>query len=160
MRIRFFSNGMKNNVRAISPAIATIALIGVAVTAAAAVGGYVMNQSSTLKQDLSADMVEVHLVQLRKSTCEWNWGVSLKNTGTMPIDYIDGRIRQDNGGDWWIGGWTPDGAAAPGDMRRLSSDGCAAISPGKSYMAYIQIYFHGTTLQSKLYTREVVAEGL
>ncbi|WP_337863948.1 archaellin/type IV pilin N-terminal domain-containing protein [Nitrososphaera sp.] len=146
--------------RAISPAIATIALIGIAVVASAAVGSYAMNQSSTLKQDLSADLTEVHLVQLRKGTCEWNWGLSLKNTGTLPITYIDGRIRQNNGNDWWIGGWTPDGAAAPGEMRRVSADGCADITAGRSYQAWIQIYYHGPQLQSKLYTRTIVAEGL
>ncbi len=157
----------QNQARAISPAIATVALIAIAITASASVGAYVINQSATLKQDLSAELVEAHLVQLRRpyGTCtggDWNWGFSFKNTGTVPITNINGQIRQDDGTDWIISGPTPNGAASPGEIRSVSSTSCRTntITPGRSYQAMIQIQnVKGTLTQSNALTLTIVAEG-
>ncbi|GEM_PF-4914080 len=67
--------------RAVSPAIATVALIGLAIVTASVVGTYVMNQSSTLRQDLSVDILEAHLVQLRKNANDRNAGTRSKIQG-------------------------------------------------------------------------------
>jgi hypothetical protein len=138
-----------------------MALIGVALVAVSVVASYAMGKEVILKQDLSADFTEVHLVQLRKNTCDWNWGWTFKNTGSVPITSVDGRIRQDNGADWSVSASTPGGAASPGESRKMNWDGCSSnITPGRSYQAQITIYYQGTQLQSRAYAWTIVAEGL
>src|SRR5690606_23057773 len=107
--------------RAVSPAIATIALIGLAIVTAGAVGTFVMDQSSTLKQELSADILEAHLVQLRKNANDWNAGISFKNTGTVDITNVRIDIRRDDGTVWTISGAPTGGSASPGETNRIDN---------------------------------------
>ncbi|MEP0824620.1 MAG: hypothetical protein HRF40_03970 [Nitrososphaera sp.] len=148
--------------RAVSPAIATIALIGLAIVTAGAVGTFVMDQSSTLKQELSADILEAHLVQLRKNANDWNAGISFKNTGTVDITNVRIDIRRDDGTVWTISGAPTGGSASPGETNRIDNTASTAqISPGRSYTFSIAITASvaGDTY-TRTYIRTVIAEGL
>jgi FlaG/FlaF family flagellin (archaellin) len=148
--------------RAVSPAIATIALIGLAIVTAGVVGSYVMNQSSTLKQDLSAEILEAHLVQLRKNGNDWNAGISFRNTGTVDITNVTIDIRRDDGTVWTISGAPTGGSASPGETNRIDSTATTAqISAGRGYTLTIVMTagVAGETY-SRTYIRQVIAEGL
>ncbi|MEP0823988.1 MAG: hypothetical protein HRF40_00730 [Nitrososphaera sp.] len=151
-----------NRPRAISPAIATIALIGLAIVAVGAVGGYVMSQSSTLKQDISMNILETHLVQLRKNTNDWNMGISFKNTGTVTITNIRIDMRLNDGTIWTVSGTPFGGSAAPGETKRIDGTMTTAqITAGQSYA--LTIVVDGTVageVHTRTYTTTVIAEGL
>ncbi|HEX7033015.1 MAG TPA: archaellin/type IV pilin N-terminal domain-containing protein [Nitrososphaera sp.] len=148
--------------RAVSPAIATIALIGLAIVAAGVVGSYVMSQSSTLKQDLSADILEAHLVQLRKNANDWNAGISFKNTGTVDITNVRIDIRLNDGTVWTISGVPIGGSASPGETKRIDGTTTTTqISSGRGYTftLIITTSVAGETYE-RTYIRTVTAEGL
>jgi hypothetical protein len=68
--------------RAISGAITTLLLIGVAVAAAVGVGAYVMSASNNAKGTVQTSIEEVSLV---KTTGGVTWAIAVKNNGNSPI---------------------------------------------------------------------------
>jgi hypothetical protein len=72
----------KRKVRAISGAVTTIMLIGVAVAASLGVAAYVMNTTNNTKGTLQTTIEEVSLV---KTTGGVSWAMTIKNNGNVPI---------------------------------------------------------------------------
>lgn len=118
--------------RAISPAITSIFLIGVAVTGAVSAGNAMFEQNEISQKSVRLDIVDANLVRLGVDKAYF--GFTVKNTGTVTFTSINLSVV---GGSGVFHTITNEGTLEPGDQisKYLIKD--AALTSGIKYLVHI-----------------------
>lgn len=129
---------MKNNMlitkkRAISPAITSIILIGVAVSGAITAGTTMLRQNEIASVSTRADLIDVALVSMNVAGKAY-FSATMKNSGTTSFDHTSVGFLDDVGNSHII---TNNAKLDPGQQwgNYLATE--AAVTPGKRYVVYI-----------------------
>ncbi len=128
--------------RAISPAIATIFLIGVAVVGAIAAGNGMFKQNEITQKTTKLDLIDVNLVKIASG--KTYFAATVKNTGTTTFSSVNVSFVDEFGNFYTITSLTPLG---PGEQFGDHLIENVAVNLGKKYLINID----GTTLSGSTF---------
>lgn len=130
--------------KAISPAIATIFLIGVAVVGAIAAGNGMIKQNEISQKTTKLDLVDSNLVKI--SSDKIYFAATVKNMGTTTFTSVNISFVDDSGNFHTITSLTP---LNPGEQFGNYLIENVAVNPGKKYLINIDGTTHsGSTFRS------------
>ncbi|HEX9846089.1 MAG TPA: hypothetical protein VGA92_06450 [Candidatus Nitrosotenuis sp.] len=122
--------------RAISPAIATIFLIGVAVVGAIAAGNGMFKQNEITQKTTKLDLIDVNLVKIASD--KTYFAATVKNTGMTTFSSVNVSFVDEFGNFYTITSLTP---LEPGEQFGDHLIENVAVNLGKKYLINID----GTT---------------
>jgi hypothetical protein len=139
--------------RAISPAIATIFLIGVAVVGAITAGNSMFKQNEISQKTAKLDLIDASLVRLG-TVGKTYFTVTVKNSGTTTFTSVNLSFIDDSGNFHTITSLTP---LNPGEQFGDYLVENVVVNPGKKYVINID----GTTSSGSLFraAETIIARG-
>ncbi len=119
--------------RAISPAITSIILIGVAVSGAIAAGSAMFRQNEIASVSTSADLIDATLISMNVAGKAY-FAATIKNSGTTSLNFASVGFLDDSGNSQSI---TNNAGLDPGQQwgRYIVTE--SSVTPGKRYVVYI-----------------------
>jgi hypothetical protein len=119
--------------RAVSPAIATIILIGVSVTGSIAAGSAMFKQNETASILTKVDLIDAALVNMNVANKAY-FAATVKNAGTTSLNFVSIGFLDDNGNSQNM---INDANLNPGQQwgSYLTTEG--SVTPDKKYVLHI-----------------------
>jgi len=119
--------------RAISPAIASIILIGVAITGSITTGAAMFKQNEIANISTKADLIDATLVNMNVANKAY-FAATVKNSGTTSLNFVSIGFLDDNGNSQSMSSNT---SLNPGQQwsRYLITD--VSVTPGKKYVLHV-----------------------
>ncbi len=119
--------------RAISPAISSIVLIGIAVSGSITAGSAMFKQNETASILTKADLIDAALVNMNVANKAY-FAATVKNSGTTGLDSVYVGFLDDNGNSQ---GMNSNEILNPGQQwgSRLVTD--VSVIPGKKYVLHV-----------------------
>lgn len=128
---------MENNAimrkRAISPAITSIILIGVAISGAIAAGTAMFKQNEIAAISTKADLIDATLVNMNVADKAY-FAATVKNSGTTILNYVSVGFLDDDGNSQSM---TSNASLDPGQQWGGYLVTGVAVTPGKKYALHI-----------------------
>lgn len=105
--------------RAISPAISSIILIGIAITGSIAAGAAMLKQNEIASISTKVDLIDATLVNMNVANKAY-FAAAVKNSGTTSLNFVSVGFLDDNG-----------------NSQSMSSN--ASLNPGQQWGSYLVI---------------------
>lgn|GEM_PF-2665257 len=138
--------------RAISPAIASIFLIGIAVAGAISAGSAMFKQNEISYHSASLDVLDADLVRL--SHGKTYFAGTLKNTGTVAFASVSVSLVDDSGTFHTV---SSTSVLNPGDKFSDHVINDVPIVPGRKYLVHVEgVTVSGSVLKT---TKMATAQG-
>lgn len=122
-----------NKKRAISPAIASIVLIGVAITGSITAGSAMFKQNETASISTKADLIDATLVNMNVANKAY-FAATIKNSGTTSLNFVSIGFLDDNGNSQSI---VNNANLNPGQQWGSYTTASVSVTPGKKYVLFI-----------------------
>ena len=119
--------------RAISPAITSIILIGVAVSGAIAAGSTMFKQNEIASALTEADLIDATLVNMGVASKAY-FAATIKNSGTTSLNFVSVGFLDDDGNSQSIAN---NASLDPGQQWGSYLVAEAPVTPSKKYVLYI-----------------------
>jgi hypothetical protein len=119
--------------RAISPAIASIILIGVAITGSIVAGSAMLKQNEIASISTKADLIDATLVNMNVANKAY-FAATMKNAGTTSLNFTSIGFLDDNGNSQTM---TNNANLNPGQQWGSYLTTSVSVTPGKKYVLYI-----------------------
>jgi hypothetical protein len=130
--------------RAVSPAIATIFLIGVAVVGSVAAGNAMFQQNEISQKITKLDLVDASLIKITPT--KTYFAATVKNSGTTIFASVSVSFIDDSSNSHTIASYTP---LSPGEQFGNYLVDVVSVSFGKRYLVSIDgITLSGSTFRS------------
>lgn len=119
--------------RAVSPAITSIILIGIAVSGAIAAGTTMFRQNEIASISTRADLIDATLVNMNVADKAY-FTATVKNSGTTSLNFVSIGFLDDNGNSQNM---TNNASLDPGQQwgKYIVTD--VSVTPGKKYVVHI-----------------------
>ncbi|MBI5146738.1 MAG: hypothetical protein HZA84_05910 [Thaumarchaeota archaeon] len=119
--------------RAISPAIASIVLIGVAITGSVAAGSTMLKQNEIATVSTKADLIDATLVNMNVANKAY-FAATVKNSGTTSLNFVSVGFLDDDGNSQSL---SNNENLNPGQQwgSYLVTD--ISVTPGKKYVLHV-----------------------
>lgn len=121
------------NRRAVSPAIASIILIGVAITGSIAAGSIMFKQNETASISTKVDLIDAALVNMNVANKAY-FAATVKNAGTTNLNFVSIGFLDDNGNSQSM---TNNVNLNPGQQWGSYLMTGVSVTSGKKYVLHI-----------------------
>lgn len=142
---------MRIQTRAISPAISTMLLIGVAVGAVAAAAAYTYQSGSVATKNIEITIDGMSLSKARTDTNVWLFSMNVRNTGTIPLT-VSGTVTGTS-----VNQSISHSTIDPSSKGVLSYVWTVNAVPGEKY--FVNIIATGSEGSTKRYVASLTADG-
>ena len=119
--------------RTISPAIASIVLIGVAITGSIAAGSAMFKQNEIANVSTKADLIDATLVNMNVANKAY-FAATVKNAGTTSLNFVSIGFLDDDGNSQSM---TSNANLIPGQQWGSYLTTNVSVTPGKKYVLHI-----------------------
>lgn len=119
--------------RAISPAITSIILIGVAISGAVVAGSTMFRQNEIASISTKADLIDATLVNMNVADKSY-FAATIKNSGTTVLDFTSIGFLDDNGNPQSV---TNNASLDPGQQWGSHLVAAVSVTPGKKYVLHV-----------------------
>ena len=121
------------NRRAVSPAIASIILIGFAITGSIAAGSAMFKQNETASISTKVDLIDTALVNMNVANKAY-FATTVKNAGTTSLNFVSIGFLDDNGNSQSM---ISNVKLNPGQQWGSYLMTGVSVTPGKKYVLHI-----------------------
>lgn len=119
--------------RAISPAIASLVLIGVAIAGSITAGSAMFKQNETASISTKADLIDATLVNMNVANKAY-FAATIKNSGTTSLNFVSVGFLDDSGNSQSM---TNNANLNPGQQWGGYFAADVAVTPGKKYVLFV-----------------------
>lgn len=119
--------------RAISPAITSIILIGVAISGAIAAGSTMFKQNEVASISTKADLIDATLASMNVAGKSY-FAATIKNSGTTVLDFASIGFLDDDGNPQSM---TNNASLDPGQQWGSHIVTGVSVTPGKKYVLHV-----------------------
>ncbi|QLH08608.1 hypothetical protein [Candidatus Nitrosotenuis sp. DW1] len=119
--------------RAISPAIASIVLIGVAITGSVAAGSAMLKQNEIASIVTKVDLIDATLVNMNVANKAY-FATTIKNSGTTSLNFVSVGFLDDDGNSQ---GMSSNESLNPGQQWGSYLVTGVSVIPGKKYVLHV-----------------------